>query len=81
MKNNLKEILNRVESALAQTLEKLGVLEKEKQELLNKGKNIDKKIFWTMNKKLAESEIKYINLLEEVQELSKKIKFFKSKFS
>lgn len=78
--DNLLDVLKNAESALAQKLEKLDELEKEKKDLLDKGKNVDKKEVLNYEKKLIESEIKYTNLLEEVQELSKKIKFLKSKF-
>lgn len=78
--DNLLDVLKNAESALAQKLEKLDELEKEKKDLLDKGKNVDKKEVLNYEKKLIESEIKYTNLLEEVQELSKKIKYLKSKF-
>ena len=79
MENKLV-ILKKAENALNQKLEKLEELEKEKKSLLDQGKNVDKKDLVEYEKRLIESELKYTNLLQEVQELSKKIKVLKSKF-
>lgn len=78
--NNKLDILNKAaESTLTQKLKKLEQLEKEKKNLLEQGKIINKKDFSNYKKKLIESEFKFTNLLKEVQELSKKIKLLKSK--
>lgn len=78
--NNKLDILNKAaESTLTQKLKKLEQLEKEKKNLLEQGKIINKKDFSNYEKKLIESELKFTNLLKEVQELSKKIELLKSK--
>lgn len=79
MNNKLDILKKAAESTLTQKLKKLEQLEKEKKNLLEQGKIINKKDFSNYEKKLIESELKFTNLLKEVQELSKKIELLKSK--
>lgn len=79
MNDKLYILKKAAESTLALKLKKLEQLEKEKKNLLEQGKIINKKDFSNYEKKLIESELKFTNLLKEVQELSKKIELLKSK--
>lgn len=79
MNDKLDILKKAAESTLTLKLKKLEQLEKEKKNLLDQGKIINKKDFSNYKKKLIESELKFTNLLKEVQELSKKIKLLKSK--
>lgn len=70
--------LEQLEKLLNEKIDVLQVLEEEKKELLNRGKNLSKKDFEKLQKDFAKSEIKYSLLFQEVKEIHKKVKKLKS---
>ena len=70
--------LEQLEKLLNEKIDVLQVLEEEKKELLNRGKNLSKTDFKKLQKDFAKSEIKYSLLFQEVKEIHKKVKKLKS---
>lgn len=70
--------LEQLEKLLNEKIDVLQVLEEEKKELLNRGKNLSKTDFEKLQKDFAKSEIKYSLLFQEVKEIHKKVKKLKS---
>lgn len=66
--------LEQLEKLLNEKIDVLQVLEEEKKELLNRGKNLSKTDFEKLQKDFAKSEIKYSLLFQEVKEIHKKVK-------
>lgn len=74
---NYKELLMKAQAKLDEKRKELEDLETEKKDIMIKFQNANLETQKQIEKEMAESELKYITLSEEVMEIAEKIKKIK----